>query len=341
MFGLLREAAEWRGREIACLSLLLLSASCVPLNAATAPSPDAHGVALAGDNSLLDGPGRGGAGAGGLQALPMELAPVSPTDAAALNAAIPLAGIANPRAASTVFRAAGATDLERSLTCLAEAVFYEARSESEDGQRAVAQVVLNRVRHPAYPGSVCGVVYQGPLRAGGGCQFTFTCDGSQRVLPGGAGWARARRIASEALSGAVYAPVGYATHYHTHQVLPVWAYKLAKVAVIGSHNFYRMPGQWGGPAAFRQAYAGREPSPAAVIATRLPISLGPVTPAFAGSLALPAGKLPVHAPPAEELAGPSGAVAPAPADERLPSSTVRAEYRNSGRWLSDVPAAAR
>ena len=66
---------------------------------------------------------------------------------------------------------------ERSLQCLTEAVYYEARSESEEGQRAVAQVVLNRVRHPAYPNSVCGVVYQGSERVTG-CQFSFTCDGA-------------------------------------------------------------------------------------------------------------------------------------------------------------------
>jgi hypothetical protein len=192
--------------------------------------------------------------------------------------------------------------------------------------------VLNRVRHPAYPASVCGVVYQGPLRAGGGCQFTFTCDGSQRLPPSGSGWARALRIASAALAGAVYAPVGYATHYHTHQVLPVWAYRLAKVAVIGSHNFYRMGGNGGSPGAFHQAYAGREPSPAAVIAARLPINLGRAAASQWTPLALTAGApLPVHIPPAEEL------TAPEPLNERLPVSTVREEFRNSGRFLTDAP----
>src|SRR5581483_605880 len=155
-------------------------------------------------------------------------------------------------------------DRARSLDCLTAAIYYEAATEPTDGQRAVAQVVLNRVRHPAFPNSVCGVVYQGPQRVGGGCQFTFTCDGSLAIAPSGEAWARARRIAAEALAGLVYAPVGEATHYHTQQVVPAWAFRLAKVAVIGAHSFYRLPGQWGDPAAFRQAYARREPSPAVV-----------------------------------------------------------------------------
>src|SRR6476660_5886742 len=66
---------------------------------------------------------------------------------------------------------------DRSLQCLTQAIYYEARNQSDDGERAVAQVVLNRVRHPAFPNTVCGVVYQGAVRPGGGCQFTFTCDG--------------------------------------------------------------------------------------------------------------------------------------------------------------------
>ena len=147
----------------------------------------------------------------------------------------------------------------RSIDCLAQAVYYEARSEGEDGERAVAQVVLNRVRHPAWPNSVCGVVYQGPMRAGGGCQFTFTCDGSLRYAPAGAGWDEARRIAAEALGGRTFAPVGLATHYHTNAVFPAWAPRLVKTNVIGAHIFYRLPGLAGAPGAFANAYAGSEP----------------------------------------------------------------------------------
>src|SRR3546814_13220413 len=92
----------------------------------------------------------------------------------------------------------------RSIECLAAAVYYEAGSESVDGQRAVAQVVLNRVRHPAYPNSVCAVVFEGAQRATG-CQFTFTCDGAMRRTPSVAGWERARKVAEAAPAGKVYA----------------------------------------------------------------------------------------------------------------------------------------
>ncbi|MEO7177285.1 MAG: cell wall hydrolase, partial [Allosphingosinicella sp.] len=198
-FKALGEALRWRGREIGCAAALLATASCVPLEAAPAPVAS---VAQAGALTSARPP----------QPEPMVLRDVAPTEAARINESIPFSADANPRAPSTVFRAVGAADQYRSLQCLAEAVYYEARSESEDGQRAVAQVVLNRVRHPAFPGSVCGVVYQGPLRAGGGCQFTFTCDGSLLRMPFGVDWARARRIAAEALAGYVFAPVGLATN---------------------------------------------------------------------------------------------------------------------------------
>jgi spore germination cell wall hydrolase CwlJ-like protein len=307
--------------------MLLMSASCVPSYAAPSPEPKPAAEAKAAPSAP-----------GPAEAVPLpdpaQLRPVSPTDAVALNAAIPLSAAGNPRAASIVFRAATPLDQHRSLQCLAEAIYYEARSESEEGQRAVAQVVLNRVRHPAYPGSVCGVVYQGPMRAGGGCQFTFTCDGSLAAAPSGFEWLRARRIAAEALAGAVYAPVGHATHYHTHAVLPVWAYRLAKVAVVGSHNFYRMPDRWGAPQSFAQRYAGREPSPSTVMAARLPVFL----PRASLALAVPAYEpppLPAALPPEPSVV--DHLPQAKPIEDKLPVSTVREEYRNSGRWLSDAP----
>jgi len=321
-FKVLAKAIRWRGRELACATTLLATASCLPLQAAPAPGP----AAVASPVVAVAVPAP--------QPEPMVLRRVDPTDAQRINATIPFSAEPNPRAVSLVFRAASPGDRLRSLQCLAEAVYYEARSESEDGQRAVAQVVLNRVRHPAFPASVCGVVYQGPLRAGGGCQFTFTCDGSLAVAPAGLGWLRARRIAAEALAGNVHAPVGLSTNYHTQQVLPDWAFRLAKATVIGNHIFYRMPGAWGGTNAFRQAYRGREPSPATVMASRLPINLGraapvlPPPPFDLARLALPrpaaATTLATEAPPA-------------PVNDRLPRSTVKPEFENSGRWLIDVP----
>ncbi|HEX4738664.1 MAG TPA: cell wall hydrolase [Allosphingosinicella sp.] len=297
----------------------MTAASCVPTSAAYAPAA----TAFAATSAAAPAPAPADAPPA---PPPMVLQNVSPTDAAAINASIPLASVDNPRAPSVVFRAAAPVDQLRSVDCLAQAVYYEARSEGVDGQRAVAQVVLNRVRHPAFPSSVCGVVYQGPQRVGGGCQFTFTCDGSLAVAPSGPAWSLARRIAAEALAGEVYAPVGEATHYHTQQVVPAWAFRLAKVAVIGAHSFYRLPGAWGEPGAFRQAYARREPSPSVLIATRLPASVGRVAPT-----------LPVLATMLPGAQMPGRATTPPPLDERLPVSQVKAEYRDSGRWISDVP----
>src|SRR5690606_37364832 len=97
-------------------------------------------------------------------------------------------------AVATVFRGRSTVDMGRALECLTAAIYYEAASESDDGQRAVAQVILNRVRHPAFPNSVCGVVYQGSERATG-CQFSFSCDGAMARKPSTTGWARAQRIA--------------------------------------------------------------------------------------------------------------------------------------------------
>ena len=111
---------------------------------------------------------------------------------------------------------------DRSLQCLTEAIYYEARNQSDDGQRAVAQVVLNRVRHPAYPNTVCGVVYQGSERTTG-CQFSFTCTGVMGPIMDGAAWDRARRIAAAALRGSVFRPVGLAVNYHTTAIHPYWA----------------------------------------------------------------------------------------------------------------------
>ena len=177
---------------------------------------------------------------------------------AALLAALPAAAAVASEAAEPFVASRDPAVRDRALECLAQAVYYEARSESEDGQRAVAQVVLNRVRHPAYPNSVCGVVYQGAERSTG-CQFTFTCDGSAGAAIEPYAWDRARRIAAAALAGAVYRPVGLATNYHTTAIRPYWAPSLVPQTVVGAHIFYRRPGGSGAPGAFSQAPAGAEP----------------------------------------------------------------------------------
>ena len=152
---------------------------------------------------------------------------------------------------------AGGDDRVRALECLSQAVYYESAREPQAGQEAVAQVVLNRVRHPSYPKSVCGVVYQGSARATG-CQFTFTCDGSLRSAPEAGLWRQARRVAERALTGYVDKQVGSATHYHAQYVAPYWAPTLVKMAQVGQHIFYRWTGPYGEPRAFTGRYAGNE-----------------------------------------------------------------------------------
>lgn len=135
-------------------------------------------------------------------------------------------------------------DRERAIDCLALAAWYEAGNEVES-QRSVIQVVLNRVAHPSFPKSVCGVVFQGSQRKTG-CQFTFTCDGSMlRRIPPEAAMARARALASIALQGSIFPAVMQATHYHADYVVPWWSSKLIVRGKVGRHIFYSWPGSRG------------------------------------------------------------------------------------------------
>ena len=121
--------------------------------------------------------------------------------------------------------------------CLATAIYYEARSQSLEGQEAVAQVVMNRVGKPQFADSVCGVVAQGGERRG--CQFSFVCDGSMRRPPrNAAAWATAEDVAARTLRGAVASRVGAATFYHANYVSPWWSKVLPRVTQIGAHIFY-------------------------------------------------------------------------------------------------------
>lgn len=188
---------------------------------------------------------------------------VEPQKAAEINAAMPVATGPILPARPFSFDIANTTAISRlnAVDCMTAAIYYEAASETELGQRAVAQVILNRMRHPAYPKTVCGVVFQGSERSTG-CQFTFTCDGSLARSPAPALWQRARRIAEQALAGYVERSVGTATHYHTVWVVPYWNKNLAKVTTLGAHIFYRWQGSWGMPAAFTGGYGGTETQPA-------------------------------------------------------------------------------
>nr|NUR38150.1 hypothetical protein [Sphingomonas sp.] len=195
--------------------------------------------------------------------------PLSPEEAAKENAERPFVVRPDSPASRFVLKA-DADSKQRALTCLTQAIYYEAASEGVDGGRAVAQVVLNRMRHPGYPSTVCGVVYQGADRVTG-CQFTFTCDGSLLRSPVAALWTRSQKIAEEALAGRVFAPIGHATSYHADYVLPYWADALDKSVQIGRHIFYRLPGAFGEGRSFFQRYAGAEPQlPVPHPATELP-----------------------------------------------------------------------
>lgn len=229
----------------------------------------------------------------------------------------------------------------RASECLAQAVWYEAASESEAGQRAVAQVVLNRVAHPAWPSSVCGVVYQGSQRSTG-CQFTFTCDGSLARRPSGLSWARAQRVAAEALSGSVYAPVGLATHYHTLWVNPYWAPTLDHIGTIGAHRFYRTRGASGQASAFTGGYAGLEP----VVSGRTTPPPGDLTlPASAAMVPggpvigyAPEFAVPARAGARSATSAPDAAPSATPSEAATGTGAVRPEYARAGQWKAQPGA---
>jgi hypothetical protein len=245
-------------------------------------------------------------------------------------------------------------DRTRAEQCLTAAIYYEAASEPDAGQRAVAQVVLNRVAHPAYPKTVCGVVYQGSERSTG-CQFSFACDGALARRPNRLFWERAADVARQALAGYVYAPAGLATHYHTVAVHPYWAPSLHYLLTIGAHRFYSFNGPAGQPAVFRYAYLGGEPTPMAhrrddsAVAAAASAALDPLAiqkaydeglqraraqglVANPGGLApnAPAAPAPVYTSELKDRGGDTlyqGHALPGAND-------VREEYRNSGQWIA-------
>lgn len=145
-------------------------------------------------------------------------------------------GYTPPRLDLTTPPTIPSTDVE----CLTQAIYYEARNESEEGQAAVAEVVLNRTRSGRYPRQVCAVVYQRNSRT---CQFTFTCDGSiGRRAASPVAWARAERIAREALGGRKAAGLpDHSVNYHANYVRPSWGKRLQRVRQIGAHIFYGAP----------------------------------------------------------------------------------------------------
>jgi len=246
------------------------------------------------------------------ESMPGELTPPG----FAINAAKPFV--------PTYGDAASALRAER---CLTEAIYYEGALEPERGQRAIAQVVLNRVRHPAYPDTVCGVVFQGSERATGR-QFTFTCDGSRARAPVPSLWQRANRIAKAALGGAVEPEVGLATHYHADYVNPYWSASLDAAGQIGRHMFYRWKGGAGEAGAFTMRYAGREP----LIGAWTPRPVAPAAAAVSASDPAALG-------PASRPGAPLGQFVPAPGGAVLPAAPAPAPFRARPLMLAPKPVA--
>ena len=281
----------------------------------------------------------------------LGLGALSFADAAAINAALPV-DIADFAPAKPFFLQATGAERDRAVLCMTQAIYYEAALEPLQGQRAVAQTVINRLRHPDFPKSVCGVVYEGsqmPI----GCQFSFTCDGSLARPPAEPYWSRAKQVAEAALDGFVAADIGPATHYHADYVFPRWGPQMVKIVQLGAHIFYRYPGPFGDPDILSGRYAGGEmrvsltgPSPEAIAAAKAAlaagqISLADLTAAPAGvAVANPAGGAPRMAAILPQAAAPPTIVPaqlPQPGDviagRRVPTkeeiARVNAQLRNT------------
>lgn len=346
-------------RTLLTLAIVALVASCVMPLAASRGSASALTVALdpaqpfnstediatllavtaepaQPDAAMMAEAAMAGAGTGAVSLFPNGILPAAPF-------ALPAIFNTGPAAAPYVFRGRTSLDNLRAQLCLTAAIYYEGANEPDDGQRAIAQVVLNRVRHPAWPNTVCDVVYQGTERNDTLCQFTFGCDGALARMPSATGWARARRVAQAALAGYVFAPAGLATFYHTKAVNPIWNRALNVTGIFGAHIFYRLPGGAGEPKAFYASYRGSEPQPGPHAKLYMPPA--PVA-SFAGVAPLPYPVIPVPMTSLDPQVMPSSgaqvaAIAPTrsvAADRRyvqnaLPESDIRSEYQSSGQWI--------
>jgi spore germination cell wall hydrolase CwlJ-like protein len=204
---------------------------------------------------------------------------------------VDLPGVENSGAGGS-FQALSHLNNARELDCLAKGVYFEARGEGTAGMEAVAQVIVNRARHPSFPKSICGVIYQGAGK-GRGCQFSFACDGSMRRGVSGPLWDRARHIAARTLDGQVSSPVGTATFFHATRISPNWR-GLVRVATIGRHVFYRHGGKRGSASMLAQGprtggadferptlykVASAEPEKAEVVLAKMETPKAPAAPA--------------------------------------------------------------
>ena len=233
---------------------------------------------------------------------------------------------------NTPFQLGNALASSRELECLADAIYYEARGETPSGQAAVAQVVMNRVRHPAFPKSICGVVFQGAYNRTG-CQFSFACDGSMRRARDVGAWNRARKIASRALTGTMANEVGSATHFHTINVSPGWGPRLLRVAQVGMHIFYRF-GRHGGSSTFSPAHAP-------TVEDIAPSEIASLTADGKSPVVYAASALGRVEPASTSLApAATDASAPIATAAKAPSATLT-QVKTMGAPATDKPAAAK
>lgn len=275
-------------------------------------------------------------------------------DARVINA-LRLAAPLEIEAARPFMLKANTADGAKALRCLTQAVYFEAAFEPLEGQQAVAQTVLNRLRHGGYPKSVCGVIYEGAARATG-CQFSFTCDGSLAREPNPTLWASAQAVARRALSGFVMKDVGVATHYHASYVAPYWAPTLVKLKQVGQHIFYRWTGPSGTLAAFNGRYRGGEDVTADILlaADARTLEAAPPEARAAGAVidtavlaqAQAAGLIPTVLTPGAHLTVTQDPTAPGGerlrfegtvAGRRIPTPDEIAEINKSLEKLSDTP----
>ena len=128
----------------------------------------------------------------------------------------------------------------KQMSCLAEALYFEARGEPIKGQLAVGEVILNRVEDTRYPSSICKVINQGTGRRFA-CQFTYTCDGKLETVHERKPYEMALKIAKILMTTHDGKLTRGSTHYHSNYVKPKWSKKFERVAKFGRHIFYRQP----------------------------------------------------------------------------------------------------
>ncbi|MGQ0566803.1 MAG: cell wall hydrolase [Gemmobacter sp.] len=215
-------------RHVVILALLSLAgAAAAETTTSTATDPRAATQAVA---ALL------GAETNAMAALPDQ--PLAPRKAVAAKPAKTAKAVAfRPDAAWLAAQPVAKGGAE--WACLTKAIYFEARGETVPGQVAVAEVIVNRAASGLFPRSICGVVGQ---RGGGGCQFSYVCDGRADVMRDPQAIRTAGKIAAALLGGAPRMLTDGATHFHTRAVRPGWANRFPRTAAIGAHLFYRQPG---------------------------------------------------------------------------------------------------